>query len=34
MVGDYRILTTPDARSFVYSYIENASDLFYAEGFR
>ena len=34
MVGDYRILTTPDARSFVYSYIHNVSDLFYAEGFR
>jgi eukaryotic-like serine/threonine-protein kinase len=34
MVGDYRILTTPDARSFVYSYIHDVSDLFYAEGLR
>jgi hypothetical protein len=34
MVGDYRILTTPDAGSFVYSYIQNVSDLFYAEGLR
>jgi hypothetical protein len=33
MIGDYRILATPDGRSFAYGYLRQSTDLYLGEGF-
>ena len=33
MFGDYRILATPDGRSFAYNYLREWNDLYLGEGF-